>query len=115
MGTSLENLANLVADHRRVKKRGKYPSSVWDSVSALRARHSVEEIAKATGITRAQIYRQIKSKRARFQEVKLIAPPAPISAKAVGVELRRSDGAELRFRVEASAQELSTLLVEFLR
>ena len=114
MQTNLENLTALVAEHRREKKRGPYSNVVWDSVGALRKQHTVDEIAKATGITTAQIYRKTSQKRrAIFQEVKLVAPRA--ATKSVAVEVRRADGVELRFRIEATAQELSGLFTEFLR
>jgi hypothetical protein len=114
METNLQNLTALVADHRREKKRGQYPTAVWHSVSVLRKQHTVDEIAKATGITPTQIYRRTSPKRGtRFQEITLVSPPA--LAKSVAVELRRADGAELRLRIEATSQELSGLFLEFLR
>jgi hypothetical protein len=114
MQTNLQNLTALVAEHRREKKRGQYPTVVWDSVSALRKEHTVDEIARATGIAITQIYRKTgRKRRAIFQEVKLVAPRA--ATKSVVVEVRRVDGVEVRFRIEATAQELSGIFTEFLR
>jgi hypothetical protein len=115
MATNLENLTALVSEHRRENGRGQYPVTVWESVSALRKQHTVEEISLATGIHATLIYKQTSTKRpkAMFREVKLV-PPATV-LKPVVVELRRGDGAELRFKIEASTQELSGFFLEFLR
>lgn len=118
METNLENLIALVSDHRREKRRGQYPTTVWESVSALRKQHTVGEISRATGIHTTLIYRRTstrlpKKDKALFREVKLVPPPT--LSKSVAVELRRADGAELRFRIEATRQELSGLFAEFLR
>jgi hypothetical protein len=48
-----------------------------------------------------------------FREIKLVPPAATI--KPVVVEVRRCDGAELRFKIEANTGELSGLFLEFLR
>ena len=122
METDLENLSSLVAEHRRVHGRGQYPATVWDGVSVLRKQHTVEEISKAIGINAITIYRKTSRRRRRplFREVKLSPPPmplqrVPLSAKPVVVEMRRGDGTALRIRIEASSQELSGLVSEFLR
>ena len=116
METNLENLSSLVAAHRQGKKRGQYPTAVWESVSALRKTHTVEEIARASGIHVTQIYKKTSGKsgkrRPLFREVRLAAPT--VTAKPVVVELRRSDGAELRLRCDANREELSGLFSSFL-
>lgn len=114
METNLENLKALVVAHRRERKRGQYPAVVWASVAELRKQHTAEEISRATGIHSTHIYRKLSRKRQGvFQEIKL-APPPTIS-KTVSVDLRRSDGTELRLRIEATREELSSLFAEFLR
>lgn len=114
MESNLENLKALVVAHRREKKRGQYPTAVWASVAELRREHSVEEISRATGISSTHIYRKLSRKvRGVFREVALSAPVAV--AKMISVDLRRSDGAELRLRIEATREELSSLFAEFLR
>lgn len=113
METNLDNLTTLVTEHRREKKRGKYPAEVWALIAELRKRHSVEEISRSTGIAASCIFRKTSEKRREvFREVKLVSPPL---TKAVSVEVRRNDGAELRVCIEASRQEVSTLFAEFLR
>ncbi|GEM_PF-4840974 len=114
MDTNLENLSALVAEHRRDKKRGKFPPAVWESVIALRKSHTVGEIARTSGLDATQIYRCTgERRRSFFREVKVIAPPSTV--KPVVMELRRSDGAELRLRLEANREELSAIFVSFLQ
>lgn len=114
METNLENLTALVAEHRQGKKRGRYPEVVWTAISSLRKTHTVEEISKSSGIAETQIYRRISGRRrSLFREVKL-SPPTP-ATKPIIIELRRSDGAELKLRIEAGRDELSGLVTSFLR
>jgi len=118
METNLENLRTLVSNHRRENGRAQYPATVWESISALRKERTVEEISRVTGIDATLIYKRTGTRRPKntkplFREVKLV--PTPILSKSVAVEMRRVDGAELRFRIEATPQELSNLFAEFLR
>ena len=114
METNLENLSALVAEHRQSKKRGRYPTTVWESIARLRKDHAVPEIARTSGINASEIYRRTSAKRGSlFREVR-ITPPLSAS-KPVVMELRRADGAELRFRCDASREELSEIFTSFLR
>lgn len=114
METNLENLAALVTEHRRGKKRGQYPAVVWSAIGELRKQHTAEEISRVTGIHQTHIYRKMRQKRrAVFREVKFSAPA--IATKSIALELRRGDGAELRLRIDVNREELSTLFSEFLR
>jgi transposase-like protein len=119
METNLENLASLVSEHRRENNRSRYPATVWEKILVLRKDHTVAELSRATGINVTQIYKQTGKRRSKplFREVKLVAPAAVVTAavvKAIVVELRRGDGAELRLKIELSARELSNLFAEFL-
>ena len=114
METNLENLAALVTEHRRGKKRGQYPSVVWSAIAELRKHHTAEEISQATGIHQTHIYRKMSHKRRpAFREIRL--SPPPVATKSIALELRRGDGAELRLRIDVDREELSTLFSEFLR
>jgi len=114
METNLEDLKTLVVAHRRERKRGQYPASVWTSVAELRKQHTAEEISRATGIHSTHIYRKLsRRRRGVFHEIKLSPPQA--ASKTVSVDLRRRDGAELRLQIEATREELSALFAEFLR
>lgn len=114
METDLENLSVLVAEHRRNKKRGKFPIAIWESVIAVRKSHTVGEIARTSGLDATQIYRCTgESRRSLFREVKVIPPT--LTVKPVVMELRRSDGAELRLRCDANREELSAIFVSFLQ
>jgi len=114
METDLENLSALVAEHRQSKKRGRYPATVWESIARLRKDHAVPEIARTSGINATEIYRRTSTRRhSLFREVKIT--PQPATSKPVVMELRRADGAELRFRCDASREELSEIFASFLR
>ena len=114
METNLENLKALVVAHRRERKRGQYPASVWASVAELRKQHTAEEISHATGIHSTHIYRKLnRRRRGVFHEIKL--SPLQAASKTVSVDLRRRDGAELRVQIEATREELSAIFAEFLR
>lgn len=117
MGKNLETLSALVSEHRREKGRVPYPGSIWESVSILRKQYTVEAICRATGICPSLIYKRTRAQKPNqstmFREVKLVPPTAAI--KPVVVEVRRCDGAELRFKIEANTGELSGLFLEFLR
>jgi hypothetical protein len=115
METSLENLKALVTAHRQQHKKKQYPETVWTLVTELRKRHTAKEISQATGLHETQIYKVRRaSQRGVFREVKVVTPPLA-TVKQVSVELRRSDGAELRLRLEISGEELSNFVSGFLR
>jgi transposase-like protein len=121
MGTNLEAISALVSEHRRKKGREPYTAQLWESVSALRNQYSVQAISRATGLCPSLIYKrgQVQSvpkvPRAKrmFQEVKLVETALVI--KPIAVEVRRSDGALLRFNIEGKSGELTGLFQEFLR
>jgi hypothetical protein len=116
MEQNLENLTELLTEHRRGGKRGPYPSVVWPAIAGLRKEHTVEEISRATGINSIHIYRKTgRRRRAQFREIKIAPPPTSVALKSVAIELRRGDGAEMRLRLEAKREELSTIVSEFLR
>lgn len=115
MEANLENLATVVTEYRRGRSRGPYPETVWAMVSKLREKHTVEEIAEASGINATHVSRRTsRRRRGVFREVKVVSPQ-PVAVKTVAVEVRRVDGAELRLRLEVNREELSHLFSEFLR
>jgi len=109
---TIESVSHDITEWRRTN--GQILSKeIWADIQLLCRRHSIAEISKAVGISDGYLYKKLgKKRKGKFVEVKVVQNA---QANCVGplIELRRSDGNEMRFRL-LGPQQLAPLIASFL-
>jgi len=113
---NLENVAASVAEIRNRSGATRFPDEIWKKIRILRRNHTIEEIAKATGIAKSHICVKGRAVRGNFYEVKPLPAIAVNEKKETAVvEIKRPDGSELKLKFDCSLMEIEKLITDFFR